>query len=758
MKKRIYLSAFPILILIQSYYLNIALCAGEGNISHSSRIDGKVLDAQNKPVYGSVVILCDKKAGSPICKDTFHLLIDSFVKREKNSTSLLYAVTNPLGEFSFENIPAGEYRLIAQKWKDADSIKGILEKNGQTIELNGIDDNIQAKAGNTSNVIINPVGTGVLRFNQNIPNDDTLLAISSKPTCADPVLGFAGWGGPFIQNMLCGNMMPGGKTTVTGLPEGTIYFAMFANDDVPGWLAGQVEIKSNTSTILDNIPFVNSWSNSRYEPPDELLPVFNEVKQITSDNVNFILNIYNEIGMKADSRLFGMMSAVAPHLEKELVLPSGLKTTIGDVIASVYYLQLQQAVQKREEKTKRNKNVGDVKAATGTAGKGTYKESFIDLYDVLGKQYPCFELKGIDWKAVGQEFLPRVEKVTNDNEFGLLCLELVARLEDSHSNLQAGTTKLPEISNPQWDPGFACIEDDKGRPIIYYIDKNGPAEKAGIKIGMVVKSVNGRNSDDVIADTMKFYKKYIGYSSERYLRYHAIQFFLRQAEQNSIVKLELLGLDGNIKNYELPAVFKVRYLPRLPVPIDGIADSGEVSWKMLDGDIGYIYVRRIDDNLVTLLDKATGELKKAKGIIIDVRGNSGGGFDSNKAFLNFALDKDSGEPQRPQFKVPMVLLIDSRCISAGEGWASWFAANKRAKIFGSATAGASSRKTTYELKNGLYKVHFSVKAYTGFLDRPIERIGLVPDVPVTQNANDIAKGIDTVLETAKKYLIKEVKV
>ena len=30
----------------------------------------------------------------------------------------------------------------------------------------------------------------------------------------------------------------------------------------------------------------------------------------------------------------------------------------------------------------------------------------------------------------------------------------------------------------------------------------------------------------------------------------------------------------------------------------------------------------------------------------------------------------------------LALLIDERCISAGEGWASWFIANKRARTFG----------------------------------------------------------------------------
>ncbi len=104
----------------------------------------------------------------------------------------------------------------------------------------------------------------------------------------------------------------------------------------------------------------------------------------------------------------------------------------------------------------------------------------------------------------------------------------------------------------------------------------------------------------------------------------------------------------------------------------------------------------------------------------------------------------------------MALLIDERCISAGEGWASWFIAKKRAKVFGTATAGASARKRTYTLKNGLYKVRFPVKLYRGSLDRPIERRGVKPDVAVRQNAQDLTKGRDTVLQAAYRHLLEAI--
>jgi len=382
----------------------------------------------------------------------------------------------------------------------------------------------------------------------------------------------------------------------------------------------------------------------------------------------------------------------------------------------------------------------------------TYIMGFKDLYERLGSTYPCFELKGIDWEAVGKELLPRAKKVKTNEEFGLLCMELVARLEDSHAYLMAGSARLPSVSFPRWDPGFACLIDDHERPVVYYVDRNGPAEKAGVKVGMTVLSVNGEDVVKYLEKRMSQMRKYSGYSSERYMLYHAAQWLGMQADRGSVVEFQMQDVGGKTHSFKLPATLGIRYLPRRPVQVPGTSDTANVSWTRLDNEIGYIYVRRIRDDLIDRLDKAVGELGNARGLIIDVRGNSGGGFDSRRSHTNFMIE-DESESDRPKFKGPIALLIDPRCISAGEGWASWFIANKRAHVFGQATAGASARKTIYTLTNDLYKVRYPVKAYKGYLDRPIERRGLEPDVPVKQNAQSLAAGEDAVLGAAERYLI-----
>jgi len=317
--------------------------------------------------------------------------------------------------------------------------------------------------------------------------------------------------------------------------------------------------------------------------------------------------------------------------------------------------------------------------------------------------------------------------------------------------LMPGKLQPATVTVPLFDPGFACLLDADQRLIVYHVDPQSSAQQAGLKVGSVVTHVGGIEAGEVMNRIMTQTKRYAGYSSERYLKYHAAQWLGRQMEKGAPVTLRVLEPDGNEKELKTNAESGVRYLPRLPVPIEGIEDSASIDWTRLDKKTGYIFVRQIRDDLDTQLDAAVKKLGDCKGLILDVRGNSGGAFDAARSFRNFdATDKN--EPDRPKFAGPIAVLIDSRCISAGEGWVSWFRANDRAKFFGTTTAGASSRKHTMDILGGKYRVIYSVKAYRGFLDRPIERLGIEPDDVVHHKAESIAQGKDEVLEAALSYL------
>jgi len=353
MQKRILISVVSILIFVQ-------LCFAESSLlskSDAGTITGKVIDAKDKPVAGVVVILCEQSSGIPVCKETFRLFTDAFLTKEgKQQKEIYFVVTDGLGCFSFENVPVGEYKLVAQSWRGTKEFKGVLEKNGEEIELHGIAEHVRVSAENSPNIVLRPLGAGVLQINEDAPNDETLLVISSSPTRADPILGFTGWGGAFMQNMIGGNRMPKGKTTMYGLPEGKVYLAMFAADSVPGWTEGQAHITPNTTTVIEYIPFVNSWSNSRHDPPEHLVPVFEEVKRLISRKDNFIFNLYQNSGIQIDQSkgMWGFMEQIGPHLEKEVELPSGRKATFGEVMAAAQYVQLERTMERRKEQWEKN--------------------------------------------------------------------------------------------------------------------------------------------------------------------------------------------------------------------------------------------------------------------------------------------------------------------------------------------------------------------------------------------------------------------
>ncbi len=82
------------------------------------------------------------------------------------------------------------------------------------------------------------------------------------------------------------------------------------------------------------------------------------------------------------------------------------------------------------------------------------------------------------------------------------------------------------------------------------------------------------------------------------------------------------------------------------MPRQGIEDGGaDVQWVRLEDGIGYLQVRRIRQGLEVSLDQALTALGDIKGLILDVRGNSGGGFDVNTAFRNFDI-APAGAPRR----------------------------------------------------------------------------------------------------------------
>ena len=143
-----------------------------------------------------------------------------------------------------------------------------------------------------------------------------------------------------------------------------------------------------------------------------------------------------------------------------------------------------------------------------------------------------------------------------------------------------------------------------------------------------------------------------------------------------------------------------------------------MNWCVLeDSGFGYIHFRRCKGNLPEMVDQALAEIGSDNpGIILDWRGNSGGGFDHDALFGRFipkgkttSWGKRYSSAGPNPYGGPVVAIVDATCRSAGETGAGIFKEDGRAYMIGeSPTAGMSSSKKSIELPSGLFYLYVSV--------------------------------------------------
>lgn len=211
----------------------------------------------------------------------------------------------------------------------------------------------------------------------------------------------------------------------------------------------------------------------------------------------------------------------------------------------------------------------------------------------------------------------------------------------------------------------------------------------------------------------------------------------------------------------------------------GYVASGYMRFGKIGSEIGYAYVgpQLYGDGVdwTRGIDAIVDGLAGMKGIIIDLRSNTGGNdalgsivasrfADQQRTYSyvrwrNGPLHTDFTEYQpltiRPQgarqFTKPVVVLTNRRCLSSAEGTVLMFKALPHVTVIGDTTGGASGNPITLTLPNSWsYRVSRWIQ-YTA--DKTVfEGEGIAPDIPVWITPADSAAGKDTILETAIQYL------
>lgn len=205
--------------------------------------------------------------------------------------------------------------------------------------------------------------------------------------------------------------------------------------------------------------------------------------------------------------------------------------------------------------------------------------------------------------------------------------------------------------------------------------------------------------------------------------------------------------------------------------------AGGLKYKMLQDNIGYIHYASFSSGLGEgNLNQALKRLAICDGLILDIRNNGGGlltnseklasHFMNEKTLVGYIMHKtgkghdDFSKPYAVhvtpsngiKYQKKVVVLINRSCYSSANDFANAMRYAPNAILIGDNTGGGGGLPFTSEIPNG-WGVRFSASPMLDAEKNHIE-FGIEPDVRVDMTDEDMAKGLDTIIEKARQ-IIKE---
>lgn len=385
--------------------------------------------------------------------------------------------------------------------------------------------------------------------------------------------------------------------------------------------------------------------------------------------------------------------------------------------------------------------------ASPASAQSDYKKSYISdmkaFVDHAQANYPFFDLKDIrkEWKATSKRLEKAAKKCKNDADFMNLVFEGVACLRDAHMYVTETKVEMPK-REPSYYSGVSFMPATDDRVVIMF----PPSGKgASLKTGQVVLTMNGDDPREFLEKRAEeTWEKGGSFSSPQRALFFEYRYGLAG---ESGEKFKLVCLDGKKKKtYKLSARSEKSGWPHtynLPSDLKQVGKS--FYYSKLESGVGFMYLRRVDSSVPEGMKEALAAMPDVKGWIVDMRGNSGGGYGSDLTNQIKAI---------ADAELPVAVIIDAGCISAGETLARDFVNIAEARIFGSVSAGSSSSKQNWTFPSGVATIKFSTRGRSGLDGKKIEFNGITPHEITEVVPEEAMAGENSSLKRAEEYLLQ----
>lgn len=383
--------------------------------------------------------------------------------------------------------------------------------------------------------------------------------------------------------------------------------------------------------------------------------------------------------------------------------------------------------------------------------------SLYRYWNIIQYYFPYKYLIEDDWKNVLDEYIPRFITASNETEYKLLVLELIAQVHDTHANIWNKDDTFNRYFGLNYAPYKITFIENK--PIITDSLKSQLALKYYLQKGDEITSINKIPIDKIVAERLK-----ITPASNLPTQLRTLAGDLLRTNDSTLqVKF--------IRNGKNKSVDIKTYSPK-DLNIYQRTLNRDTCFKFIQPNIGYLYLGTIKNNY---LHEIMEEIQNTKGLIIDLRCYP-------SEFVVFTLSKflmpkstpfvkftqgsittpglftmgsplSVGEINEQYYKGKIVILVNDVTLSQAEYTTMALRVAPGAIVVGSTTSGADGNVSQITLPGGINTLISGIGVY--YPDgRETQRVGIIPDVEVSPSINGILTNQDDLLNKAIEIILK----